>query len=412
MEGSCLFDKVVLHEDFEVMLELLARIKIMQQANQVSFRPQGPKSRDPFPPSEIAALAEKVTKVQKYYQNRQQQRDPNGNILQPIRILRRGEDPVADLLTQDFIRSLERELEYQQEIERVQQPNESIAVKYPKWQTDILNRWMIENIHDPFPDDEQIQQLMHETQLSHSQIVNWTTNCRKRSRKATLNGGKKAHSFIDYMFIAAANEAENDSDPHSNMELNRMAGVHSHMTCTPVRKNSLARPASPTSQMSAWQKTSSSSATLYPSSGDINGNHASVSSSSLGPVTVSPTRSECAAIVEHGASDKEDAEPLSVHAPVDESLMLDFASSWLSLGSFDMDEALDESPPPRHSPPYLKSSTSPDLLPKVSEDSDETDGEGKRKREDSFDMVVGSIDSCLAEWAAENGLDLSTSTIS
>lgn len=67
---------------------------------------------------------------------------------------------------------------------------EAIAIKYSKWQTDILMNWMIQHKEEPFPDQTAITMLMEQTGLSHSQIVNWTTNVRKRNRKATCQKGK------------------------------------------------------------------------------------------------------------------------------------------------------------------------------------------------------------------------------
>lgn len=79
---------------------------------------------------------------------------------------------------------------------------EAIAVKYSKWQTDILMEWMIAHKEEPFPDQDAIETLMQRTGLSQSQVVNWTTNVRKRNRKATCENGKKPHHFIDFLFLA------------------------------------------------------------------------------------------------------------------------------------------------------------------------------------------------------------------
>jgi hypothetical protein len=61
--------------------------------------------------------------------------------------------------------------------------------------------WMIEHKEQPFPDQSDIEDLMSRTGLSHSQVVNWTTNVRKRNRKATCENGKKPHHFIDFLFL-------------------------------------------------------------------------------------------------------------------------------------------------------------------------------------------------------------------
>ena len=74
-----------------------------------------------------------------------------------------------------------------------------IASKFSKWQTDILTDWMIENREHPFPTHEQIAELANATHLTDTQVVNWTTNTRKRNMKATVERGKKPHHFLDYV---------------------------------------------------------------------------------------------------------------------------------------------------------------------------------------------------------------------
>jgi hypothetical protein len=78
---------------------------------------------------------------------------------------------------------------------------DAIAIKYSKWQTDIFMKWMIENAASPFPDTSDVAELALATGLTHSQVVNWTTNVRKRNLKATCKGSKKPHHFIDFLFL-------------------------------------------------------------------------------------------------------------------------------------------------------------------------------------------------------------------
>jgi hypothetical protein len=85
---------------------------------------------------------------------------------------------------------------------------EGIAVKYSKQQTDILMNWMIEHSDQPFPNQSDIAILMQQTGLTQSQVVNWTTNVRKRNRKATCEGGKKPHHFLDFLFLKKAREKD------------------------------------------------------------------------------------------------------------------------------------------------------------------------------------------------------------
>ena len=55
--------------------------------------------------------------------------------------------------------------------------------KFTKWQTDILIDWMIEHREHPFPTTEQIRSLAETLGLTETQVVNWTTNVRKRNLK-------------------------------------------------------------------------------------------------------------------------------------------------------------------------------------------------------------------------------------
>mmetsp|Transcript_20985 Transcript_20985/g.31823 ORF Transcript_20985/g.31823 Transcript_20985/m.31823 type:complete len:127 (-) Transcript_20985:85-465(-) len=66
--------------------------------------------------------------------------------------------------------------------------------------------WMIAHRDHPFPDPAQIQQLCHMT--TQSQVVNWTTNVRKRNLKATVENGKKTRHFVDFLFLAANRERQ------------------------------------------------------------------------------------------------------------------------------------------------------------------------------------------------------------
>lgn len=81
-----------------------------------------------------------------------------------------------------------------------------VAPKYSKPQTDILMNWMIEHTEAPYPDNEAVRELSACTGLTHTQVVNWMTNVRKRSLKATCEGGKKPHHFIDFLFLVRDRE--------------------------------------------------------------------------------------------------------------------------------------------------------------------------------------------------------------
>jgi hypothetical protein len=54
------------------------------------------------------------------------------------------------------------------------------------------------------------------TGLNQTQIVNGTTNVRKRNRKATCDGAKNPHHFIDFLFLVHANPSNGASSLSSN----------------------------------------------------------------------------------------------------------------------------------------------------------------------------------------------------
>ena len=48
------------------------------------------------------------------------------------------------------------------------------------------------------------------TNLTYAQVVNWTTNVRKRNLKATVEGGKKPHHFLDFLFLVQNREKKKE----------------------------------------------------------------------------------------------------------------------------------------------------------------------------------------------------------
>jgi Homeobox KN domain len=161
-------------------------------------------------------------------------KDPPDDTTQNVKTIQRGSFPITDSIIEDSMLMLQEEheageqwLQQQQQGQTdgvastlgahykrgrsevvgssgvaVVQKREGIVVKYAKWQTDILMNWMIEHKEAPFPNQEAIEWLTSRTGLSNIQVINWTTNVRKRNRKATCVGGKKPHHFIDFLFLA------------------------------------------------------------------------------------------------------------------------------------------------------------------------------------------------------------------
>ena len=78
--------------------------------------------------------------------------------------------------------------------------------------------------------------------LTTSQVVNWTTNVRKRNLKATVEKGKKPHHFLDFLFLAndrdkkAAQNSEVNKAPHQKSDTKRK-----HTTMAMRKKSTVAR---------------------------------------------------------------------------------------------------------------------------------------------------------------------------
>jgi Homeobox KN domain len=145
-----------------------------------------------------------------------------------------GRYPVIDSVLEDAIAKLQHEYEccevwiqkqfpttqaggisFQSSSSGKPERTTSLAVKYPKAQTDTLMEWMIENREDPFPSEDDLCMLAERTGLTTSQVVNWTTNVRKRNRKAVLDNKKKPHHFIDFLFLVQ--ERENKKEESRRM---------------------------------------------------------------------------------------------------------------------------------------------------------------------------------------------------
>ena len=203
-------DLMLLHQDFPKLLSLSAQVKKLR--NTLVNAPETRRAvSSALSPEQIhGAVARMREKLLRFPRQRHQS-------------VKRGTYPVTDFTIDDCIRTLHGEHEHLKKwmethsekksrnkvsrsskddsSENEGKSGDSIAFKYSKWQTDILMDWMTKHVEQPFPDQAEIQALMEQTGLNQNQIVNWTTNVRKRNRKATCEGGKKPHHFIDFMFL-------------------------------------------------------------------------------------------------------------------------------------------------------------------------------------------------------------------
>ena len=207
-------DMMLCHEDFPHLLNLASHVKSLHFQGVVPIQQHASKD-GPLDPSEVISA---VTRMHERLLS------SSSCASHPPRILR-GSYPMIDSLLDDSFGILQREVERCRSMAvstPISQPHlppssgkkikstskEVIAIKYSKWQTDILMQWMMDNLDNPFPDRDDVHELMQKTNLSYSQIINWTTNVRKRNRKATCQDGKKPHHFIDFLFLAEKRESE------------------------------------------------------------------------------------------------------------------------------------------------------------------------------------------------------------
>lgn len=83
--------------------------------------------------------------------------------------------------------------------------NIGFATKYQFGTTTILMNWIVTNIHHPYPNEKEMDELVLKTGLNHNQVCNWITNVRKRNIKATIEG-KKPHHYIDFLALITNRE--------------------------------------------------------------------------------------------------------------------------------------------------------------------------------------------------------------
>jgi hypothetical protein len=192
-------DRMVCHEDFPLLLALAAKVKGMRESMTQEAPSPGVQHMDP------GQVLGAVDRIQARFMFKGQVNS----------VVIKGMYPLTDSMMDESFHILQKELERCEawydlkkkartahSKRRTTGDDEAIAVKYSKWQTDILMDWMIAHKHHPFPDQEQTKELGDRTGLSQSQIINWTTNVRKRNMKATVEGGKKPHHFVDFLFLA------------------------------------------------------------------------------------------------------------------------------------------------------------------------------------------------------------------
>jgi uncharacterized protein with PIN domain len=231
-------DLMLKHEDFPMILILTTKVKqyremLLHAAKGQRIAVSGPV--DELMDKDDAQVLAAVARMQNQLLSPQCQQE------MATVVVRRGEYPLTDATMDDALKSLEQEFEHickfvqrasnrqhnAATTGRGKKDSAAIAVKYSKWQTDLLMGWMIDNVHHPFPSHDDIRDLMQSTGLSQSQVVNWTTNVRKRNRKATCENGKKPHHFIDFMFLAHYDNEEDRKQRERGESVQDFGHLHS-----------------------------------------------------------------------------------------------------------------------------------------------------------------------------------------
>eukprot|EP00540_Astrosyne_radiata_P019884 CAMPEP_0116824686 /NCGR_PEP_ID=MMETSP0418-20121206/1534_1 /TAXON_ID=1158023 /ORGANISM="Astrosyne radiata, Strain 13vi08-1A" /LENGTH=585 /DNA_ID=CAMNT_0004453083 /DNA_START=301 /DNA_END=2059 /DNA_ORIENTATION=+ len=285
------------------------------------------------------------------------------NLRENLPVNPRGTFPFIDKLMDQFLATLQFRMdqleERHEELKEWNCPSKrkskteqkGIATKYDKITTDYLNEWMCDNIQHPYPSQNEIASISLGCSLSPSQVNNWATNVRKRNLKGTK---KTPHGFLDFKFKAMRHdkrkhiesatpcgESNESKAPAIPMEsVRKSQGPYSDAlrgVSNPFMDNTIALASSfhnpmPTSQ-GYWNHP-------YPHQQPAAENPPR----KRARVEASSTSSQAACAMSHScATTESDIMPLSLEAPIDDSMMHMFAQQVYGHGQLPMDDDMTDS---------------------------------------------------------------------
>jgi len=263
-------DLIVCHEEFHSLVALVEKVKHVQDLLQraaPSAMEFYETNKPPVPKSclgadEVLAVVERMREQLSFTDV----------------IIRRGSYPVTDAMMDDNFTILQSELEfcetclrnsyaeagrmlYQRPIvttptaqgmphaapsptpQRRTPTTSSSSTKYSKWQSDILLQWLVDHHKDPTLSKYQARELAQRTGLKPSQVSTWLQNMRRRRKKNTIEGTKKATHFLDFLFLANERDKNGGVLPQQ-VDIQGLRPIIQQQTSrgyeTPTRKRSYA----------------------------------------------------------------------------------------------------------------------------------------------------------------------------
>lgn len=230
-------DLMICHEEFTSLVALVEKVKVVQERlhraspDIVDFydhhKPSVPRSC--LSAGEVLAVVERMRE----------------QLSRTDIVIRRGSYPVTDATMDDNFSILQKELDFCESCLRnhdrhlyqgaktpsphrqpiISQiatspmtpsfttPAASTTTKYSKWQSDILLQWLVDNHKDPTMSRLDVKELAHRTSLTTSQVSTWLQNMKRRRKKNTIDGTKKATHFLDFLFLANERDENNGKLP-------------------------------------------------------------------------------------------------------------------------------------------------------------------------------------------------------